>query len=144
MPESIATYTQQYTVYRHDGDHHGNVKPGALLRYGQQIATIHAEAVGLNDALYAATHTAYVLAKQALHIDRTPRVDETLTVITQPERCKRAVNKRITTFYDASGAQVAVLDSRWVLIDTDKRLILRKHPEQFNDQWAPDVPLNCP
>ena len=62
--------------------------------------------MGLNDALYAATHTAYVLAKQALHIDRTPRVDETLTVITQPERCKRAVNKRITTFYDASGAQV--------------------------------------
>lgn len=72
MPESTATYTQQYTVYRHDGDHHGNVKPGALLRYGQQIATIHAEAVGLNDAVYAATHTAFVLAKQALHIDRTP------------------------------------------------------------------------
>lgn len=53
MSEPITTYTQQYTVYRHDGDHHGNVKPGALLRYGQQIATIHAEAVGLNDALYA-------------------------------------------------------------------------------------------
>ena len=144
MSEPIATYTQQYTVYRHDGDHHGNVKPGALLRYGQQIATMHAEAVGLNDALYAATHTAYVLAKQALHIDRTPRVDEVLTAITRPERCKRAVNKRITTFYDAAGNQVAVLDSRWVLIDTEKRLILRKHPEQFNDQWAPDVPFELP
>ena len=70
MPEPMPTYTQPYTVYRHDGDHHGNVKPAALLRYGQQIATIHAEAVGLNDALYAATHTAYVLAKQALRIDR--------------------------------------------------------------------------
>ena len=144
MPEPNATYTQQYTVYRHDGDNHGNVKPGALLRYGQQIATVHAESVGLNDALYAATHTAYVLAKQALQIDRTPRVDEVLTAVTQPERCKRAVNKRITTFYDAEGKQVAVLDSRWVLIDTEKRLILRKHPEQFNDQWAPDVPFELP
>lgn len=144
MPEPNATYNQQYTVYRHDGDHHGNVKPGALLRYGQQIATVHAESVGLNDALYAATHTAYVLAKQALQIDRTPRVDEVLTAVTQPERCKRAVNKRITTFYDAEGKQVAVLDSRWVLIDTEKRLILRKHPEQFNDQWAPDVPFELP
>ena len=57
------------------------------------------------------------------------------------ERCKRAVNKRITHFYDADGAEVAAMDSRWVLIDTDKRMILRKHPEQFADQWAEDVPL---
>lgn len=141
MPEIPVTYTQTYTICRHDGDHHGNAKPGALLRYGQQIATMHAEAAGLNDELYAATHTAYVLAKLALHIDRTPRVDETLTVTTRPERCKRAVNKRITFFNDAAGRQVAVLDSRWVLIDTDKRLILRKHPEAFNDCWAEDVPF---
>lgn len=144
MPEIPVTYTQTYTICRHDGDHHGNAKPGALLRYGQQIATMHAEAAGLNDELYAATHTAYVLAKLALHIDRTPRVDETLTVITRPERCKRAVNKRVTFFYDAAGQQVAVLDSRWVLIDTDKRLILRKHPEAFNDCWAEDVPFELP
>lgn len=144
MPEIPVTYTQTYTICRHDGDHHGNVKPGALLRYGQQIATMHAEAAGLNDELYAATHTAYVLAKLALHIDRTPRVDETLTVTTRPERCKRAVNKRITFFNDAAGRQVAVLDSRWVLIDTDKRLILRKHPEAFNDCWAEDVPFELP
>ena len=144
MPEIPVTYTQTYTICRHDGDHHGNAKPGALLRYGQQIATMHAEAAGLNDELYAATHTAYVLAKLALHIDRTPRVDETLTVTTRPERCKRAVNKRITFFYDAAGQQVAVLDSRWVLIDTDKRLILRKHPEAFNDCWAEDVPFELP
>ena len=144
MPEIPVTYTQTYTICRHDGDHHGNAKPGALLRYGQQIATMHAEAAGLNDELYAATHTAYVLAKLALHIDRTPRVDETLTVITRPERCKRAVNKRVTFFYDAAGQQVAVLDSRWVLIDTEKRLILRKHPEGFGDNWAPDVPFELP
>lgn len=36
------------------------------------------------------------------------------------------------------------MDSRWVLIDTEKRMILRKHPEQFADQWAEDVPLELP
>ena len=30
-------------------------------------------------------------------------VDEELTLVTQPERCKRAVNKRITHFYDPTG-----------------------------------------
>ena len=137
MPEKLITYTQKFTVYRTDGDHLGHVKLGALLRYAQQVATAHAEAVGLDDALYRKTHTAYVLAKLALHVTRLP-------LVTQPERCKRAVNKRITHFYDADGAEVATMDSRWVLIDTEKRIILRKHPEQFNDQWAADVPFELP
>ena len=47
MSAAPKTYTQKFTVYRHDGDHLGNVKPGALLRYAQQIATTHAEAAGL-------------------------------------------------------------------------------------------------
>lgn len=113
MPEKLITYTQKFTVYRTDGDHLGHVKLGALLRYAQQVATAHAEAVGLDDALYRKTHTAYVLAKLALHVTRLPRVDEELTLVTQPERCKRAVNKRITHFYDADGAEVATMDSRW-------------------------------
>ena len=65
MPEKLITYTQKFTVYRTDGDHLGHVKLGALLRYAQQVATAHAEAVGLDDALYRKTHTAYVLAKLA-------------------------------------------------------------------------------
>ena len=68
MPEKLITYTQKFTVYRTDGDHLGHVKLGALLRYAQQVATAHAEAVGLDDALYRKTHTAYVLAKLALHV----------------------------------------------------------------------------
>ena len=46
MPEKLITYTQKFTVYRTDGDHLGHVKLGALLRYAQQVATAHAEAVG--------------------------------------------------------------------------------------------------
>ncbi|MGN0984765.1 MAG: acyl-[acyl-carrier-protein] thioesterase [Gemmiger sp.] len=140
----MTEYTKQFEIYRHDGDHRGLVKPGALLRYAQQIATEHAYAVGLTDEVYAATHTAFVLAKTALHITRTPRVDETLTLVTQPERTKRAVNKRITRVLDASGAEAALLDSRWVLIDTEKRTILRKHPDQFNIAWAADVERELP
>ena len=84
MPEKLITYTQKFTVYRTDGDHLGHVKLGALLRYAQQVATAHAEAVGLDDALYRKTHTAYVLAKLALHVTRLPRVDEELTLVTSP------------------------------------------------------------
>ena len=96
MPEKLITYTQKFTVYRTDGDHLGHVKLGALLRYAQQVATAHAEAVGLDDALYRKTHTAYVLAKLALHIERLPRVDEELTLLTQPENCKRNSRRSVS------------------------------------------------
>ena len=58
MPEKQPTYTEKFIVYRTDGDHLGNVKLGALLRYAQQVATADAAAVGVDDALYRKTHTA--------------------------------------------------------------------------------------
>ena len=138
-------YTETFQVYRHDGDCYGFVQPATVLRYAQQIAGEHAIGLGLDDALYARTHTAYVLVKQALHFDRVPRVDEHLTLITRPEALKRAVNKRITQVLDAEGRQAALVDSRWVLIDTDKRMILRKHPEEFaSAHWAQQVEQELP
>ena len=137
-------YRKQFQVYRHDGDHLGRMKPGALLRCAQQIATEHAESAGLTDELYASTHTAFVLAKMAMHLNRTLRVDEMLTLVTQPEQLKRAVNKRITVVLDENGREAALIDSRWVLIDTEKRAILRKHPPEFEDRWAQDVPRELP
>ena len=137
-------YTQKYRIYENDVDFRKMATLGTLLRYCQQIGAEDAEHYGITPELYASTHTSYVLAKLALHITRTPRVEETITVQTEPEALHRAVNRRFTTFCDAQGREEACVDSHWVLIDTDKRMILRKHPEQFDDQWAEDVPLELP
>lgn len=145
MQKPMPEYTQSFTVYRHDGDPYGRLKPAALLRYAQQIAMEHAFHIGLTDEVYARTHTAYVLAKLAVHFDRVPQVDETLTLLTQPQAVRRAVNKRITRVLDQNGEQAALIDSRWVVIDTQKRIILRKHPPEFDiAPWAADVPAELP
>lgn len=124
-------YTQEYRIYENDVDFRKMATLGTLLRYCQQIGTEDAEHYGITPELYASTHTSYVLAKLALHITRTPRVEEIITVQTEPEALHRAVNRRFTTFCDAQGREEVCVDSRWVLIDTDKRMILRKHPEGF-------------
>ena len=145
MSADMTRYTEPFQVYRHDGDCFGYVQPASVLRYAQQIAGEHAIALGITDEVYARTHTAYVLAKQALHFERVPRVDEHLTLITIPEELKRAVNKRITRVLDESGSEVALVDSRWVLIDTDRRVILRKHPEEFSTaHWSLEVEQELP
>ena len=124
-------YTQEYRIYENDVDFRKMATLGSLLRYCQQIGAEDAEHYGITPELYASTHTSYVLAKLALHITRTPRAEETITVQTEPEALHRAVNRRFTTFCDAQGREEVCVDSRWVLIDTDKRMILRKHPEGF-------------
>lgn len=142
---AMLTFEDEFTVYRHDGDCFGYVRPASILRYVQQVSTLHAYKVGLTDEIYARTHTAYLMAKLALHFDRLPHVDEVLTLRTQPEGLKRAVNKRITTISGADGVPAAVVDARWVLVDTDKRMILRKHPPEFDiARWADDVPCELP
>lgn len=80
-------YTQEYRIYENDVDFRKMATLGTLLRYCQQIGTEDAEHYGITPELYASTHTSYVLAKLALHITRTPRVEETITVQTEPEAC---------------------------------------------------------
>ena len=138
-------FEQDYFVYRYDGDFLGNIQPGSILRYAQQIATAQCTALGIDDSVYARTHTAYLLARLAFHVARLPRVDERLTLVTQPEAMHHAVNKRLTCIYDEQGEECVFVDSRWVLIDTDKRTILRNHPEEFsNHPWAGKLPRSLP
>lgn len=132
-------YTQTHQLMRHDGDFLGRMKPGALLRYAQQLATDQAAQVGLDDAFYEKNHLVYLLAKQELEFYRVPRVDEMLTYTTIPECSHRACNKRLTIVTDAAGREVALVDSRWVLVDTESRRIVRRPPEMIERLWNPQV-----
>ena len=137
-------FQEDYFVYRYDGDFLGNIQPGSILRYAQQIATTQCAALGIDDEVYARTHTAFLLARQAFHVYRMPRVDERLTLITRPEKVYHAVNKRLTSIYDRQGNECVFVDSRWVLVDTDKRTILRNHPPEFDGPWAEKLPRTLP
>lgn len=132
-------YREDFLVYRHDGDFLGNIQPGTLFRYAQQLANTQCAAYGITDETYAKTNTVFLLARQAFHISHMPHVDETLTLITAPEQMHHAVNKRLTTVYDAAGRELAFIDSRWVLVDLDKRTILRTRPPELEGPWAKDV-----
>lgn len=138
-------YTKIFPVRQNDVDFRGRATPGALLRCSQQIAAEHAEHLGITQELYTTTHTAYVLAKLALHIVRAPAAGEALTLQTEPEALRHAVNRRFTAMLDEQGRETACVDSRWVLIDTDRRMILRRHPAAFpSSGWAERVERELP
>ncbi len=133
--ELLAEFERPFFVFRHEADFQGRMLPGALLRFAQQVATDHCNAMGINDELYARTHTAFLLVRQTLEFRRVPHVDEALKFLTMPQAPRRATYKRITLVTDEAGEEVACVDSRWVLVDTEKRHILRKAPPQLDLAW---------
>ncbi len=131
-------FCERFRVLDNECDYHGNLTCGGLMRICQQIASDHCTPLGLTPEYYEQTHTAWVLTKSALEISRTPRWGETLTVLTRPQNIKRAVFKRLVEIYDEDGSEVAALDGRWVLLDTQKGSILRHLPENYHELGFPD------
>lgn len=128
-------YSEQIFINRHDADFMGYLKPGSLLRYAQQVATDQNTHLGFTPEFFVENHFVYLLAKQALEFYRVPRIDETLTVTTVPEKSRRAVNKRLTLVQDEQGKEVAFVDSRWVLVDTETRRIMRRASPLTEPYW---------
>lgn len=129
--EQAKTFTETFRVFDFECDMNRKLMPGGLLRITQQISTDHCDALGLTAGFYAREHAVFLLAKLACSWSRVPLIGEALTLVTLPEVAKRAVYKRVTRVLDESGAQIGLVDSRWVLVDTDTHRILRRPPEAF-------------
>ena len=63
-------FTETFTVLNADGDFRRMLKPSALFRYVEQAAADHARAYDMDDAFFAARHTAFLVGKQAVEIYR--------------------------------------------------------------------------
>lgn len=129
----IEHFTETFRVMNHDCDWNNRLTAGALLRMGQQIATDNCTDFGMDEAFYEKNGVVFLLARTALRFDRTPQAGEVLTFTTMPEDAKRAIYKRVTVVKDEKGEQVAMIDSRWVLVSRENWRILRHAPEAMQN-----------
>ena len=92
-------------------DCHSLLKASALLRYVEQISSMHARKFGMDDKFFEDHGVAFLVGKQALRFNRVPRRGETLTLCSRSEKALRGSIKRITTLTDEAGQEVAMADS---------------------------------
>lgn len=131
MNQDKQTFSQHFCVEQSECDFRNQMMPAAFFRRAQQAAIEHSNAAGLTDEVYQKTHTAFLLAKATLQIIQPVHVGQALTLQTIPSVGKRAVYNRLTVFCDEQGREVAVHDSRWILVDMQSRRILRAAPEEM-------------
>ena len=137
-------YTYHTTVLNADGDFRRMIKPSALFRYVEQAAADHARAYGMDDAFFKAHHTAFLVGKQAAQITRMPLRAEKLTFVTACEPCKKGSMKRLTRILDEAGKECALIDSRWIMVDTDRECILRQPSWHTPGYWNEDLEGELP
>ena len=142
--ENWIKWTEEITVREADVDFRGRMKPSALLRYAEYMATEHSRREGMPDEFFRTHHLAYLLGKQALSFEQVPQKGDRLLLTTLPEQSSRGTNKRILLVQDASGKTVAQVDARWIMVDTTTARILRRPPEEIDRHWNAQVPFELP
>ena len=126
-------YEDSFRVYQFECDPWDAMTPGAVLRRVQEIATMQCESLGVNEELYKRTHTVFLLSRLSLDYYKAPAIEQQVRIETRAYGMHRAAFHRVTSLYSATGGEkLCEADTRWVLVDTAARRILRRPPEEFD------------
>ena len=69
---------------------------------------------------------------------------EKLTLVTACEQCKKGSMKRVTWILDEAGRELAMVDSRWIVVDTTVERIVRQPGWTTPGFWNADVAEELP
>ena len=133
-------YSEEFRVLECECDFAGELTAGGLLRLVQQVGTDQCTALGMDDAFYRDEKAVFLLTRQAVQIYTPPRRGQIVRLQTIGQAPQRAVYKRVTKAFSPAGELLAMSDSRWMLVNTESRRIMRRPPEGFPAQWQANVP----
>lgn len=118
-------HEKQINIGPGDSDLFGRCRPAALMDCLQILAMEHAELLGISrDAMIAAHHCAWLLAREWYRLDRPVYRGETVTIRTWPNRMIGASFYRDFDIL-VNGEPVGEAVSVWVLADLENRALLR-------------------
>ncbi len=141
-------FEQNIVVLQNDCDLNSRMKLSALLRKVQQISTDHCTALGIKDEDYKRTKSAFLLAKMTVEIYSDIMVGDRLRLVTHPGVAQRIVYPRYTEIFNDENQLLAAVDARWILIDTEKRTIRRRCPEDlvlnFGNETVSSLDISIP
>lgn len=86
-----------------------------------QLATEHANALGIGYAQLAEHHMGWVLARLSIEMIRYPEINESYTLSTWIEGYNRYFSERCYEMTDADGKPIGYIRSMWVAIDMNTR-----------------------
>lgn len=125
----IAVYNKEYEIDVSHVDFRGKLKLSSLFLYFQDVATLHADNLGVGMKQMQEVYEAlWVLVKMRVDIKRYPLWGERITVETWSEKPRKLEFIRNFLVKDIQGNILASAVSSWVVIDINTRRLKRVEP----------------
>lgn len=102
-------------------DASGLMPPTLIASRAIEVATLHANALGIGYSCLNTISLGWVIARLSIEVVRYPAINETYTMTTWIEGYNRHFSDRCFEMTDADGHTVAHIRSVWVAMDTSTR-----------------------
>ncbi len=135
-PVAAAGFSASYRVRFDEAGPDGLVRTSALLRYTQDLAAQHSEALGYDRAWYAAQGLSWLVRTAELEVLGAVPYGSVLTGTTRVVGFRRVWSRRETTF-ELAGTVVALVRIDWVLLD--RRGAPARIPAEFERIFPADA-----
>ena len=137
-------YTNKYLIGPGETDLHGLCRPSALLVSLQDVATLHAGAIGMSrETLVKDFKAIWILARLWYQLDHPIKGGETISITTWHRGLKGAIWYR-DFLIERSGCKVGKAVTAWVLADLNTHRVRRPTGMEEIDRASanPDASLN--
>lgn len=127
-------YEKEMRVSGFECDFRGCMKLSALLRQAQQISREHSDKMGITQQLHDETHTAFLINDVKITMYHQLHPDDIVLMRTQPFFPYHACFYRQTELWK-KGEKQGVIDTNWILVDTNSNKILREYDPRISERF---------
>ena len=143
LAKKYLSHSEEFAVALDEIDFLERLKPSSALQYFQDLATVHADVIGIGFEEMAARNMIWVLSKLSVKYYRSPKVGERITVTTFPRKPSTAFALRDFYVTDIDGNVIMSGSSKWLVIDINNHMIRRCSPLFLysDDMYFPNEPF---
>ncbi len=134
VPEVLERLSAPYRVRFDESTPAGTVRASALVRYAQDAAWQHSEALGYDRRWYASRDLTWLVRSLELALVEPVGTGTALEVTTQVTGYRKVWARRLAVIRSAAGTTVAWVHTDWVMID--ERGLPHRVPEEFRERFV--------
>lgn len=122
-------YTKEIKIKSYDVDNNSHLKLSSIMKYFQQVARENLDELGFTYDYLRKLNIVFVLSKYKIKTYRPIKADEHVIIKTSPCEVRGVFFIRDFAVEDSNGTRLIEASSSWVIIDFEKRSVLR--PNHF-------------
>lgn len=128
---ALMKYKTEITLYNSYFDMNDKISPKAILNIFQDVASIHAEDIGVGYETMLNKNLYWVLSRIKFDILKQPQINQTVIVETWPHEKGRIDFDRDMKILSQDGEVLVIATSKWCIIDTETRMLKRTDDVEY-------------